>query len=39
MKGTRQSEILRIVEEQTVETQEQLLSELKKCGVESTQAT
>ncbi|MEG0825705.1 MAG: arginine repressor, partial [Oscillospiraceae bacterium] len=39
MKGTRQSEILRIVEEQTVETQEQLLSELKKCGVDSTQAT
>ncbi|MEG0441286.1 MAG: arginine repressor [Oscillospiraceae bacterium] len=39
MKGTRQTEILRIVEEQVVETQDQLLAELKKRGVDSTQAT
>ncbi len=39
MKGTRQAEILRIIREQSVETQEQLLEELKKRGVSSTQAT
>ena len=30
MKGTRQSEILRIIREHPIETQEQLLQELKK---------
>lgn len=39
MKGTRQTEILRIVREQEVETQEQLLQELQKRGLISTQAT
>lgn len=39
MKGSRQAEILRIIREQCVETQEQLLAELKKRGVSSTQAT
>lgn len=39
MKAKRQQEILRIIEEQDVETQEQLLAELKSRGVESTQAT
>ena len=39
MKGTRQSEILRIIREHPIETQEQLLQELKKRGVASTQAT
>ncbi|MEG2120103.1 MAG: arginine repressor [Pseudoflavonifractor sp.] len=39
MKGTRQTEILRIIEVEQVETQEQLLFQLKKRGVESTQAT
>lgn len=39
MKAKRQQEILRIIGEQDVETQEQLLAELKAQGVESTQAT
>ena len=39
MKGRRQAEILRIVGETSVETQEQLLSELEKRGISSTQAT
>ena len=39
MKGRRQTEILRIIEEQNVETQEQLLAELQKRGITSTQAT
>ncbi len=39
MKGTRQAEILQIISEQEVETQEQLLEELKKRGIFSTQAT
>ena len=39
MKGRRQTEILRIIEEVNVETQEQLLAELQKRGITSTQAT
>ena len=39
MKAKRQQEILRIIEEQDVETQDQLLSELRVRGVQSTQAT
>ena len=39
MKSKRQAEILRIIEEVDVETQDQLLSELKARGVSSTQAT
>lgn len=39
MKGTRQSEILRIISEVEVETQEQLLDELAKRGIRATQAT
>nr|WP_302467331.1 arginine repressor [Intestinimonas massiliensis (ex Afouda et al. 2020)] len=39
VKSKRQTEILRIIEEVDVETQDQLLSELKARGVSSTQAT
>ncbi len=39
MKTDRQTEILRIIDEVDVETQDQLLSELKARGVTSTQAT
>ena len=39
MKGTRQAEILRIISEVEVETQEQLLDELAKRGIYATQAT
>ncbi len=39
MKAKRQQEILKVIEECAVETQEQLLVELSKRGVESTQAT
>ena len=39
VKSKRQAEILRIIEEVDVETQDQLLSELKARGVSSTQAT
>ena len=39
MKGTRQAEILRIIGEVEVETQEQLLDELAKRGIHATQAT
>lgn len=39
MKGTRQAEILRIITEVEVETQEQLLDELSKHGIHATQAT
>ena len=39
MKSKRQQEILRIIGEKDVETQDQLLSELKARGVQSTQAT
>lgn len=39
MKSKRQTEILRIIEEMDVETQDQLLSALRERGVNSTQAT
>lgn len=39
MKGTRQAEILKIIERVDVETQEQLLDELRRRGFSSTQAT
>lgn len=39
MKAKRQQEILRIIEERDVETQDQLLAELRERGVQSTQAT
>lgn len=39
MKTKRQAEVLRIIEGVEVETQDQLLAELKARGVESTQAT
>lgn len=39
MKGKRQAEILRIISENDVETQEQLLAALRAQGVSSTQAT
>jgi transcriptional regulator of arginine metabolism len=39
MKGTRQAEILRIIGEVEVETQEQLLDELARHGIQATQAT
>ena len=39
MKSKRQAEILRIIEEMDVETQDQLLSALRERGVNSTQAT
>ena len=39
MKSKRQAEILRIIETVDVETQDQLLSELKARGIHSTQAT
>lgn len=39
MKGTRQSEILRIISDVEVETQEQLLDELSQRGIRATQAT
>lgn len=39
MKTKRQTEILRIIEDVDVETQDQLLAELKGRGVSSTQAT
>ena len=39
MKGTRQAEILNIIETVDVETQEQLLEELRRRGFTSTQAT
>lgn len=39
MKGTRQAEILRIIAEVNVETQEQLLDELYRRGIQATQAT
>jgi transcriptional regulator of arginine metabolism len=39
MKGKRQAEILRIISETDVETQDQLLSALRASGVNSTQAT
>ena len=39
MKNRRQEEILRIVTEMDVETQDQLLEQLKARGITSTQAT
>ena len=39
MKSKRQQEILRIIEDRDVETQDQLLSELKSRGMQATQAT
>lgn len=39
MKGKRQQEILRIIEERDIDTQDQLLAELRARGVQSTQAT
>ncbi len=39
MKSGRQGTILRIVSEQSIETQNQLMDELKKCGITATQAT
>ena len=39
MKSGRQGTILRIISEQSIETQNQLMDELKKRGIESTQAT
>ncbi len=39
MKNVRQSEILKIVQDKDVDTQEQLLEELKVRGFSTTQAT
>ena len=39
MKSGRQSTILRIISEQSIETQNQLMDELKKRGIDTTQAT
>ena len=39
MKAKRQAEILRIITEQDVVTQEEMLENLRKCGIRATQAT
>lgn len=39
MKATRQEKILQLIAERDIETQEQLLSELKNAGFQTTQAT
>lgn len=39
MKSKRQQEILRIIAARSVETQDQLLVELRACGIQATQAT
>lgn len=39
MKSKRQKKILELIAEKSIETQEQLLSELAACGFQSTQAT
>ena len=39
MKSKRQAEILRIITEQSIETQEEMLENLRKCGIHATQAT
>ena len=39
MKSGRQGTILRIISEQSIETQNQLMDELKKRGIDTTQAT
>lgn len=39
MKSNRQAEILRLIETQEIETQEQMLESLRACGIRATQAT
>ena len=39
MKAKRQKKILELIAEKSIETQEQLLQELRDCGYKSTQAT
>ena len=39
MKNQRQEQLLQIIAEETVETQEQLLERLQERGIRSTQAT
>ena len=39
MKSKRQEEILRLIGEQDIETQEQMLEGLRACGIRATQAT
>ena len=39
MKSKRQSEILRIIAAQDIETQEQMLESMRECGSLATQAT
>ncbi len=39
MKSRRQAEILRIITEQDIETQEEMLENLRRCGIHATQAT
>lgn len=39
MKSKRQAEILRLISEREIETQEQMLNELRDCGIRATQAT
>lgn len=39
MKANRQAEILRLIESQAIETQEQMLECLRACGIRATQAT
>ena len=39
MKARRQAEILRIIGERDIETQEQMLDQLRRCGIRATQAT
>ena len=39
MKAKRQAEILRIINERDIETQEQMLDQLRRCGIRATQAT
>ena len=39
LKGRRQAEILRIIREQDIETQEQMLDQLGRRGIRATQAT
>ena len=39
MKPNRQAKILELIETQEIETQEQLLEELRACGLKATQAT
>lgn len=39
MKANRQKKIVELIAEKSIETQEQLLQELRECGYKSTQAT